>query len=64
MMSDPIKNGVVSKAPAHAIRETARKDGFRMLREDDPAKVLAGVTTVEAVPRVTQLEWEYFGWVQ
>jgi general secretion pathway protein E len=55
-MSEAIKNLVVSKAPAHAIRESGRKAGLRVLREDGLAKALAGMTTVEEVLRVTQLE--------
>ena len=55
-MTDAIKDLVVSKAPAHAIREAARKAGMRTLREDGLAKALAGTTTIEEVIRVTQLE--------
>ena len=67
MMTEPIKGLVVSKAPAHAIREAAhsapaaeqsagRHIPLRSLREDGLAKALAGITTIEEVLRVTQLE--------
>ena len=55
-MTDQVKELVVAKAPAHAVRDTARKAGMRTLREDGLAKALAGVTTVEEVLRATQLE--------
>ena len=55
-MTEAVKNLVVSKAPAHAIHEAAIKDGMRTLREDGVAKALAGVTSIEEVVRVTQLE--------
>ena len=55
-MTDAIKALVGSKAPAHAIRAAARQAGMRTLREDGLAKALAGVTTLEEVLRVTQLE--------
>jgi type II secretory ATPase GspE/PulE/Tfp pilus assembly ATPase PilB-like protein len=55
-MTDAIENLVVSKASAHAIREAARSAGMRTLRENGVAKALAGVTTLEEVLRVTQLE--------
>ena len=55
-MTEAIKNLVVAKSAAHAIRDAARQGGLRTLREDGIAKALAGVTTVEEVLRVTHLE--------
>ena len=55
-MPEVMKNLVVAKAPAHAIRDAARQGGMRTLRDDGLAKALAGVTTLEEVLRVTQLE--------
>ncbi len=55
-MGEAIKNLVVSRAPAHAIRDAARKAGMRTLRDDGLAKAAAGATTIEEVIRVTQLE--------
>jgi general secretion pathway protein E len=54
--SEEIKGLIGSKAPAHVIREAARDAGMRGLREDGMAKAAAGVTTIEEVLRVTQLE--------
>ena len=67
VMSDAIKDLVVAKAPAHAMRDAARRPadsptaptwqaGMRTLREDGLAKALAGITTIEEVMRATQLE--------
>jgi type II secretory ATPase GspE/PulE/Tfp pilus assembly ATPase PilB-like protein len=55
-MMETVKNLVVTKAAAHAIRDVARQSGMRTLREDGIAKALAGITTVEEVLRVTHLE--------
>ena len=56
LMTDPLRDLIVARAPAHAIRESARRAGMRSLREDGLAKALAGITTVEEVLRATQLE--------
>ena len=55
-VTDPIKNLITSRVAAHVIRDAARKVGMRTLREDGVAKSLAGLTTIEEVIRVTQLE--------
>ncbi|MBI3010896.1 MAG: type II/IV secretion system protein [Candidatus Omnitrophica bacterium] len=55
-VTEAIKDLLVAKTPDHEIREAARKAGMRTLREDGFVKALAGVTTVEEVLRVTQLE--------
>lgn len=55
-MTDAIRQHVSAKAPSHAIRETARATGMKSLRDDGVAKALAGLTTIEEVLRVTQLE--------
>ncbi len=55
-VTEEIKNAIVTKQPAYLIREVARRGGMRTLREDGLAKVRAGLTTMEEVLRVTQLE--------
>jgi len=55
-MSEAMKDLVVARAPAHTIKEAARKAGMRTLQEDGIAKALAGITTLEEVLRVTQLQ--------
>ncbi|MBI4598510.1 MAG: type II/IV secretion system protein [Candidatus Omnitrophica bacterium] len=52
-MTSEVKDLVVAKAAAHAIREAAH---IRTLRDDGVAKALAGITTIEEVVRVTQLD--------
>jgi general secretion pathway protein E/type IV pilus assembly protein PilB len=42
------------RASSWEIRQAARKDGMRTLREDAWCKVLSGVTTVDEVLRVTK----------
>ena len=41
------------ESPAQRLRELARADGFRTLREDGVAKALAGETTLEEVYAAT-----------
>jgi general secretion pathway protein E len=46
----------MTRADAATIRRAAVDSGMRTLRDDGAEKVLAGVTTVEEVIRVTQEE--------
>jgi type IV pilus assembly protein PilB len=55
-MTDAVRNLVTERAPAHAIREAALAGGMKALREDGLVKAAAGLTTVEEILRVTQLE--------
>jgi len=55
-LRDDIKKLVLEKAPAHIIKERAIANGMHTLKQDGWDKVLAGVTTLEEVLRVTQLE--------
>ena len=54
LMDDAIRELVNRRAGSGEIREAALRNGLRILRADGAAKVLAGVTTVEEVLRVTQ----------
>jgi len=56
LMSQPIKELVLQKASADAIRRTAVDAGMRTMREDGLQKVKAGVTTLDEILRVTQEE--------
>lgn len=56
LIRDEIKNLILTKAPAHIIKEKAVQLGMHTLKQDGWDKVLAGVTTPEEVLRVTQLE--------
>jgi len=54
VMSDALRPLIIERASVGAVREKARAEGMRTLREDGIAKVLAGVTTVEEMIRETQ----------
>ena len=55
-VTDEIQKLILSKKDANIIKEAARKEGMRTLREDGWLKVKQGVTTVSEVLRVTQEE--------
>jgi general secretion pathway protein E len=46
----------LGKKDSNIIKEAARKDGMRTLREDGWLKVRQGMTTISEVLRVTQEE--------
>ncbi|MHB0999315.1 MAG: GspE/PulE family protein [Armatimonadota bacterium] len=52
VMNDEIAELVVRRAPLADIREAARANGMKLLREDGLQKVLDGITTPEEVRRV------------
>ena len=53
-VNDELQRLIVRNCEANVLREAARKNGMKTLREDGFDKVLAGVTTFEEVLRVTQ----------
>jgi len=53
-VTDEIKHGLAGRQSIAALRDLAREQGMRTLREDGWAKVQAGITTVEEVLRVTE----------
>ncbi len=55
-VTDPIREQIAARAASHLIRETARAQGMATLREDGLDKARQGLTTIEEVLRVTQLE--------
>jgi general secretion pathway protein E len=55
-ITERMKNLIVEKASANILKRAARNEGMRTLREDGWAKVRSGVTTIEEVMRVTQLD--------
>jgi len=55
-INDPIRRLVTTNADASTIRQQALRHQMRTLRRDGLAKVLAGLTTVEEILRVTQEE--------
>jgi len=52
-ISDPIRDLVVQNAPTVVIREKAREEGMRTLREEGILKIYDGDTTIEEVARET-----------
>lgn len=54
VVDDEIRNLVMKNGDASSIRRTATAHGMNTLRDDGADKVLAGVTTIEEVLRVTQ----------
>jgi type II secretory ATPase GspE/PulE/Tfp pilus assembly ATPase PilB-like protein len=51
--SDPLRELIVARENAMRIRQQALKEGMVTLRQDGWRKVLAGMTTLEEVCRVT-----------
>lgn len=56
VMDDDIRQLVMKNADAATIKAAAMEKGMRTLRQDGADKVLAGITAVEEVVRVTQKE--------
>jgi len=54
MLNDTVKNLILKTSDANAVKRTAVEQGMVTLRQDGAAKVLAGITTIEEVFRVTQ----------
>ena len=55
-VTDDIERLILEKKDSHIIKEAARRNGMRTLREDGWLKVKQGVTTLSEVLRVTQEE--------
>jgi general secretion pathway protein E len=55
-MTDEIQSLILGKKDSNIIKEAARKQGMRTLREDGFLKARQGVTTISEVLRVTQEE--------
>jgi type IV pilus assembly protein PilB len=51
-ISDGLRRLILAKAPADELRELARSEGMRTLREDGLEKVKQGVTSIGEVLRV------------
>jgi general secretion pathway protein E len=55
-MTDDVQKLILGKKDSNIIKEAARKNGLRTLREDGWLKVKQGITTISEVLRVTQEE--------
>ena len=53
MISDKIRDLILERASTAEISRRAREDGMMSMREDGWQKILAGVTTIDEVLRVT-----------
>jgi general secretion pathway protein E/type IV pilus assembly protein PilB len=56
MITDQLRELIVQRRSATDLQAVARKDGLKLMREDGWAKVLAGMTTVEEIVRVTKTD--------
>lgn len=56
LINDAIRELIMTKATSREIKEKAIEGGMRILREDGIEKVKKGITTVDEVLRVTQVE--------
>jgi type IV pilus assembly protein PilB len=56
LIDDQVRELILKKASADQIKQAAIKAGMRTLREDGLQKVLEGITTIDEVLRVTQLD--------
>jgi len=54
LLGEPLKALILKTSDANAIKGQAVRDGMVTLRQDGAKKVLAGITTIEEVSRVTQ----------
>jgi type II secretory ATPase GspE/PulE/Tfp pilus assembly ATPase PilB-like protein len=55
-IDDAVKDQIVSRVSASAIKRSALERGFVTLRMDGAAKVVRGITTADEVMRVTQMD--------
>ena len=55
-LSDRIREMILARRPSSEIKKAARDEGMRFLRESAVEKVLAGVTTLREINKVTFVE--------
>ena len=53
LLTAPIRGLILEQPQEHVIKQQARREGMRTLREDGLAAALGGLTTIEEVLRVT-----------
>ncbi|MDD5645155.1 MAG: type II secretion system ATPase GspE [bacterium] len=58
VINDEIRKMIYQKCTSGVIRQKAREIGMRTLREDGIRKVLGGITTLDEVFRITQMDIE------
>jgi type IV pilus assembly protein PilB len=57
-MSDPLREAVLQKKSALAVRELARREGMKTMKESALAKAIQGITSAEEILRVIYVEEE------
>jgi type IV pilus assembly protein PilB len=55
-LTDNIREIILARRPTSEVKKTAREEGMRSLRESAVERVLAGVTTLREVNKVTFVE--------
>jgi len=55
-VTEPIRSLINQRTPSKIIREQAKQAGMKFMRDDGMIKVLKGITTLEEVFRVTQMD--------
>mgnify|MGYP003860370327 CR=1 FL=1 len=55
-ITEDIQRLILEKKGSHILKEAARRNGMKTLREDGWTKVRQGITTIPEVLRVTQEE--------
>jgi type IV pilus assembly protein PilB len=56
VLSDPVREMILHKAPTHEIRLRAREEGMRSLRDSALDKVKLGLSTLKEINKVTSTE--------
>jgi type II secretory ATPase GspE/PulE/Tfp pilus assembly ATPase PilB-like protein len=55
-VDDRLREMILQRKSATDILEVARRDEFKLMREDGWAKVRKGMTTIEEIVRVTKVD--------
>jgi type IV pilus assembly protein PilB len=55
-LTDNIREIILDRKPTSEVKKTAREEGMRSLRESAVERVLAGVTTLREINKVTFVE--------
>lgn len=56
LITEPLRRAIIARADADALRELAIREGMTDMRLDGMHKVLAGITSIDEVERVTRTE--------
>ena len=56
VLSDPVRDLIVHRAPANEIKALAIREGMRTLRDDGLEKVITGVSTIDEILRVVYVQ--------